>query len=200
MTEPAILRKLRGALAQDISTEGQVVYVLVEIRKLIERIDESRQYETLYFYCSWAVHTRMTKAVANDMLEKFDEAHPLLKNRGLDELPRELSNRIQEMTAMRRFHQQLSDFLRRYELDCRIVWNQWTAFLRLYASIIEGCPLTVKAEGNKLKNIKKVVVCVDDAREQIHEGGEKYLLYRLRWTCHGKDDSTGTLETYFTIP
>jgi len=200
MAELAILRKLRQELAQEISTEGQVVYILVEIRKLIERTDESRQYETLYFYCSWAVHTQMTKAVANDMLEKFDEAHPLLKGRGLDELPREMSKGIQEMTAMRRFQKQLRDFLRKYALDLRIVEDQWTAFLRVYASIIEDCPLTVKGESKKLPNVKKVVVCVDDAREQIHEGGEKYLLYRLRWTCHGKDDSLGTIETYFTIP
>jgi hypothetical protein len=200
MMEIAILRKLKRELAQDISTEGQVVYILVEIRKLIEQTDESRQYETLYFYCSWAVHTRMTKAVANKMLEKFDEAYSLLRNRGLDELPREISNGIQEMTAMRRFHRQLSDFLRKHELERSIVDNQWTAFLRLYASIIEDCPLTVKGESKKLRNVKKVIVCVDDAREQIHEGSEKYLLYRLRWTCHGKDGSTGTIETYFTIP
>ena len=38
MTEPAILRKLRQALAQDISTEGQVVYILVEVRKLIKEL------------------------------------------------------------------------------------------------------------------------------------------------------------------
>jgi len=200
MTEPAILGKLRQALAQGISEESQAVYILVEIRKLIELTDQSRDFETLHFYCSWAVHTKMTKKVANSMLEKFDEAHPLLKDHGLRELPREMYKEIQEMTAMRRFHQQLRDFLGRYEFDRRIVENQWTAFLRLYASIIEDCPLTVKGESQKLKNVKKVVVRVDDAREEIQEGGEKYLLYRLRWTCHGKDDSTGTIETYFTIP
>ena len=198
MIELAILGKLRRELAQDISTERQVVDILVEIRKIIELTDETRRHGTLYFYCSWAVHTRMTKAVAGRMLQTFDEAYPLLRDRELHQLP--MYREIVGMIDMKCFRQQLKDFLAKYELDSTVVAERWTAFLRLYASVIEDCPLTAKDENKEFKNIKKVVLSLDNAPKKIQGVGEDHLVYRLRWLSYGKNDLTGEIATYFTIP
>ena len=44
MAQPAIVEKLSRELDQEITTERQVVYLLAEIRKLLEIRDEKRKY------------------------------------------------------------------------------------------------------------------------------------------------------------
>jgi hypothetical protein len=79
------------------------------------------------------------------------------------------------------------------------VEEQWTAFIRLYASVIQDCPL--KVSSGQLKNLSHVLVNVEDALERLPgTEGEEYQLYRLRWICHATDEKTGELFTMFTIP
>lgn len=48
---PDIIRKLEAELKTGITTEVQVVYLLVAIRKLIERDKLEDQYAGLKFHC-----------------------------------------------------------------------------------------------------------------------------------------------------
>ena len=57
----SILDKLQKALTRPISSEDQVVYILVEIRKLIDLQNEP-SLMSLKLYCDWAVHTELTYA------------------------------------------------------------------------------------------------------------------------------------------
>src|SRR5271156_2925626 len=109
MGRPSILDKLDQALRQDISTEGQVVYILVEIRKLIEQDRELREYFALDFYCSFALHTVMDREGARRILERFDRAHPLLVSN--QPLPTELKKEIQDTTKLAKFREQLEAFI-----------------------------------------------------------------------------------------
>ena len=64
--------------------------------------------------------------------------------------------------------------------------------------MIEDCPLTVT--GNNLKNIKNVTLNIEEAKRKIKAGDERYLMYRIRWTCCGIDGTSGTWDSYNTIP
>jgi hypothetical protein len=55
----SIVDKLRAELQKGIETEAQVVYVLVEARKLIEHSERPESYLPLQFYFDWALHTRL---------------------------------------------------------------------------------------------------------------------------------------------
>lgn len=55
MGQPAIVDKLNRELGEAITTEPQV-YVLVEIRKLIQLLGLEVDYATTWTYASWAVH------------------------------------------------------------------------------------------------------------------------------------------------
>ena len=59
--EDSIIYKLRQFLnaRNPITEECHVVYLLVQIRKLLDRIPE-RENEFLRFYCDWSVHTEKT--------------------------------------------------------------------------------------------------------------------------------------------
>jgi hypothetical protein len=59
MARHAIIEKLDIELSQQITSERQVVYILVEIRKLMERNNDTEKCFALNFYCDWAMHTKL---------------------------------------------------------------------------------------------------------------------------------------------
>jgi len=182
-----------------MSTERQVVYILVGIRKLLELTGSQAKFDALWFHASWAVHPKMNKGVAAKLLEYFDEAYPLLKDKELHELPSDLYHAIIDAIALHHFQRQLTDFLVQHDLSTSIVERQCTAFLRLYASVIEDCPLIVLS--GRLKNLSHVVVNVEDAPDKLPGlEGMEYQFYRVRWICHATDKNPGELFTMFTIP
>jgi hypothetical protein len=195
--QSAILNKLERELAEPISAERQVVYILVEIRKLLELTRSKVKYDALWFHASWAVHPKMSWGLAAKLLKYFDEAYPLLKDKELYELPPDLEHAVTDAIALHHFREQLKDFLVQHNLNTSIADQQWTAFLRLYASVIEDCPLIVSS-GN-LKNLSHVVVSVEDASAPA-PGLEKYQFYRVLWICHATDKKhTGVLFTLFDV-
>ena len=68
--------KLIAILAQGITKEAELIYVFVEIRKLLDYLENSTsdKYQTLYFYCNWMLHIKMDRSPAVKVLEKFDNA------------------------------------------------------------------------------------------------------------------------------
>ena len=101
--QSTIITKLKRELAEPVSTERQVVYILVEIRKLLELAASQAKYDALWFHASWAVHPRMSKGVAKTLLEYFDEAYPLLKDKEIYELPFDLQHAIVNAMDLRHF-------------------------------------------------------------------------------------------------
>src|SRR6476661_1859347 len=69
-----IVEKLRAELGRGLQTEAQVVYVLVEIRKLIEHSEHRVRYLSVLFFCDWALHVKMSRQSAFLLLREIDEA------------------------------------------------------------------------------------------------------------------------------
>jgi hypothetical protein len=200
--EDAIERKLRRELSSKAHlTEARVVYILAEVRKLIERTRQQQTYFALNFHCSWALHTTTDRGrAAARILKRFDEAYELLRGKSLSELPRILANEIQATVGLETFRASLQAFLTAYGLPTTVVQDNWTKFLRQYVAVIEDCPLTIKDPAISLNNIKQVTVHKDDAHKKITEAGESFKVFRIRWVSHGKNNKTGTIEVYYTIP
>lgn len=57
MTEE-IIRKLKMEIDRGIRTEPEVMYLLAQIRKLIERDDKTAEYSGLDFHCDWVLHSK----------------------------------------------------------------------------------------------------------------------------------------------
>ena len=56
MTANAIVEKLNAVIAKPIDSECKVVYVLCEVRKLLESIPANQRPWALNMYCHWALH------------------------------------------------------------------------------------------------------------------------------------------------
>src|SRR5260370_41071062 len=67
-----IKSKLTAELNQSINSERQVVYILVELRKLMEIYHDSKNLNTLRFHCDWAVHGMLDKKLAQEIVRQFD--------------------------------------------------------------------------------------------------------------------------------
>ena len=80
MTEPDILFKLREVLSSGIKNEPDALYLMVEVRKLLEQKRAKKTYEYLTFHCDWAVHSSLQGATAQKILGFFDSANLHLKN------------------------------------------------------------------------------------------------------------------------
>ena len=172
------------------------MYILVEIRKMIEQERELREYFALDFYCSFALHTVMDREGARRILERFDRAHPLLVSK--QRLPPELKKEIQDTTRLAKFREQLKAFIANNGLPDKLFADAdaWPRFLHLYGNVIDECQLTMRADFAPMKNIERVVVSVKNA--VLREAGlPEQVIFVLRWICYGKDGKSGTHETYF---
>jgi hypothetical protein len=187
MSRNSILEKLGRELQRDITTERQVVYVLVEIRKAIEQAGDWEKYYALDFYCSFALHTRMYKVGARRILGRFDKAYPLWI--GNKEVPRDLQNEIDQTTKLERFHDEMKAFVTVNDLPTRLFEepDAWVRFIHLYGNIIDECELVLKGDRIKLQFIDRVVVHLETTTQALQTEFGNPVLFRICWTCHGKD-------------
>ena len=206
-----IIRKLTAQLDEGITTEVQVVYLLVGIRKLVERDDKWAQYPTLNFSCDWVLHSKLDRSGAKAILREFDRAHPLWKNE--EKLPRALENKINDISGMGSVEKELTSFLESYGLP-PIAQNvdDWSRFFHLYAQVIQDIPLMVKSSSPKkapspnapspaaAENISKLVVRCETAPKTIKSGDREELVYRIVWEIFDKTgESAGSHVRYNTF-
>ena len=192
-----IIRKLTAQLNKGITTEVQVVYLLVGIRKLIERDAQGAQYRTLNFYCDWVVHSKLDRSsIVKGILREFDKAHLLLK--GEMNLPLELRNKIDDISQMRSFEKELTSFLGSYGLlPIAQDVDGWSHFLHLYTQVIQDIPLMVKPSSpGATQNISKLVVRFEAATETYKFGGREDLFYRIVWEIFDKTGGSGTYTVH----
>jgi hypothetical protein len=190
MTAPAIIRKLEAELSKGITTESQVVYLLAEVRKLLEQQNAKQEYEYLTFHCDWVLHPRLAGRTAQRILKQFDDANVHLKaGIHLHDLPPELRSEIDGISKMRFFKKELYRFLEANGLPNLDTDHPdgWAYFLRLYGKVVEDCPL-VMAEA-ATSSIVSVTVSV----EEIPEPVENQRLFGVKWTVLDKNGHFGDI-------
>ena len=191
MTQSAILTKLEILLAHGIRSEAEAVYLMVEVRKLLEQQDVKKRYEYLTFHCDWALHARLTGTTAQRILKLFDAASVHLKaGAELHELPSLLSMEIDRISKMRYFNQQFEGFLRNNGLPTLASTRAdgWTHFLHLYTKIVEDSPLVMTAK-NSSATIASVTLQVDLSKTAHY--GEVW--FAVRWIIQDKSGRSGEI-------
>jgi len=155
--EHDIIRKLRAELERGISSESQVVYVLVKIRRLLD-LDKDQgataTYSTLRLYCNWALHIKLSYSQARKIVTMADSFYPKLE-RG--ELTEQEKNEFRSVFSLTAFRGELNRFLTDKHLPafCDAEWN---SFLACFLNTIEDCPLVCKAKGVNTSEVDEVVL------------------------------------------
>jgi len=149
----AIVAKLKEELAQPITTERQVVYILVELRKLLDSRERDARFESLKFYCDWAMHTKMDRSTARNFISSVDALFSASPN-----ITQEENDRLGQLLYLESFRNQLRALLLSEGLSDRICESaEWLNFLDCYSRVIEDCPLVYQNRGDSATAVEQMI-------------------------------------------
>lgn len=147
MSKPEIIDKLNKLLQNSLpfTEECQVVYLLVEIRKVLDR-DGNTKYPILRFYCNWIVHTdkRTSPEIELIMQKIYAEAcNSIAVPNGAR------MNTMTDFIYMENLRTQLSDFLGEYGLPKPLTDDDdhWISTVTLLVDILVDQPIKAPCAG-----------------------------------------------------
>ena len=144
--EENIVEKLRKILSKPIDHEHQVVYVMVEIRKLIELIEKKKKgtveenkdyYSRLSFYCDWVVHAYLDRRMAKAVLFEIERK---VKEKNAD---------FFSFLSFEEIQEELVKFLKDFNLPYEnIIDREGNNFRQSIYHVLADCPLIMNNPSN----------------------------------------------------
>jgi hypothetical protein len=146
-----LLRKIQNMVGRRIVKEMQVVYLLVELRKLMDR--EDHKDPVLRMFCNWIVHTALDNRADGStlILGEFDDfIASLREGQKRTSSPAHLSFGEFRLALIRLFD--------RFGLSAKFVTNSsdWKTFVKRYSAIVSECPIVFTASRRPLRHIKQI--------------------------------------------
>ena len=157
MAPSAIVVKLNAVIAEPVDNEYKVVYVMCQVRKLLEHALASKRLFTLNMYCHWALHVDLH---GKDTIANFLEQIDTYVDRflaGKEDLSASYQL-VRDLAVFATFRSQLRDFLRATGIQTKLTDDdaRWSEFVKHYAGVIEDGSLSFHSKDNKLKHLKQV--------------------------------------------
>lgn len=172
--EDQLKTKIKAELKRGIKSESQVVYFLVEIRKLLDKSKHAIPYNSLRLYSNWVVHVELTHAQAQNIVRKADVLYPKLIAGTLNNADKADFSRIFSLDI---FREELSQFLNDKGLGS-FSEPAWNTFVACFLNVIEDCPLACKAKEEGLAYVDEVIVLRHD---RALDGSPQHVIWAL---CH----------------
>lgn len=199
--------KLRSALEAPITSERDAMYILVQVRRLMDVNQAGKTYESLKFHCDWAVHAQLTGPYAQAIVRMFDQYQGNLEQMGR-RLTQDWSflKRLGPMISLGGFRKELSAYLRSQRLPFTISDRdkEWAEFVSYYSQIVAECPLKCISQGMRsarrtttsaasipLKHTDEVTFGILEVRPETDESPMRVF---VEWKCKSK--LTGEEWTY----
>ena len=101
--------KLADVLTRPIEAECQVVYILVEVRKLLEHEGTKNTLNALTLCCDWSIHTKLDRNEARKVLKEVDDLFGKYLGGKADKAEHDRLAAILHLTP---FREQLCQFLK----------------------------------------------------------------------------------------
>jgi hypothetical protein len=187
-----IVGKLTEHLRKPVGDEPSVLYLLAEVRKLLERDDKAHTNEALWMYCHWALHVDLeSPKTTMDFLKRVDRwvtnTIAYLTPSGPWTFLEEY-NLFRDFIFLSTFRRQLGDLLKSYGLQTDVcdVDKKWYAFIEAYGGIIEDGTLSTKADKqNELGAVKQVTFAKGETLTSAH-----HVSFVIQWNIELKDGRT----------
>ncbi len=178
MAREEIIEKLDKFLTKHpvFEEDCQVVYLLVEIRKLLDR-DNNPNFLLVRFYCDWTVHASKDRnlGVIEEIVDKIDScysssSHYPIKDDG-----------IFDFLNMRELKKEFEELFDRYSLPKKIFEDDnWSTFVDILTSVLSDQPIVEPKYGVKLislvsvsKGHSAINIEFPDGRTDGMAGGER---------------------------
>ena len=150
-------RKLTIELQEAVTSERQVVYILVQMRKLMDRTAEelnSPSYPTLRLYCNWVAHIGLSFGEARTLVAQANDLYPRLMAENTS--PTEKAG-FWETYTFAALRADIDRFILTHRLPA-ITHANWNNFITCLLPVLEDCPLTVEAKQANPLEIDKIVL------------------------------------------
>jgi len=181
--EDQIVAKIRREIERGITTESQAVYLLVEIRKLLERDHTgSKRYDSIKLYSDWVVHVALDRRQAQEIVKLADTLYPKLITETLTEPEKAQFSNLFSLNA---FREELAQFLQTKNIQ-PMSDEGWNSFLASFLNVIEDCPLLCKTNDATLTNVDEIVVIQD--KQRAADGSPQPVIWAFCF--HGKHKSS----------
>jgi len=151
--------KLRNFLQSHpaFKEECQVVYLMVEIRKILDH--GGSPYNTLRFYCNWVLHNELSRETTTKLLSDIFEPNVDLKKNGRENA-RNIKSVGREFFMLKTFRKELESFFKDHNLPMDLLNKSWWAFGKLLLEIIKDCHVHFVA--NKIRELR--IIKYDDRK------------------------------------
>jgi hypothetical protein len=150
--EDELLFKIRAVLDRGITEEMEVVYFLVEARKLMYRTSEYDE-PTVRMYANWAIYSELSqkRTTTKRLLDAFETEY----------VEQYINGRTWRSTAYETFDEfraALNTFLVNANLPIHTVEDDedWTLFVMLYGRVISDCPITLTGHTTHISKVELV--------------------------------------------
>lgn len=164
MSKEEMTTKLIGFLSKShvLTEECQVVYLMVEIRKIIDQTRSATRYPFLKFYSDWTVHSKkdvitpevrqMSEEMFSFAVSEINAAHP--------GMPGEKSQ-VLEFAYMSALGKEMNSFFMEFgfESDLPTDETKWINFVSLLVKVLENQPIN-----NPSENVQSIIFEPANAR------------------------------------
>lgn len=186
-----IRSKLATELEQPISSERQVVYILVELRKLLELDERLDGFPTLSLCCDWAVHPRLNRRSAQRIVKYFDDYEREYRRQNIGVEQYGLAEML-DFVEHRTFRSQLIDACAELPTGLFSDDRLWRSFLLHYLGVVKDCPLEAKGDGTAYVT-RVYAQAVSPATAAVIMPGK----WGVQWTWYRKDIEAPNLVMSF---
>lgn len=139
--EDELLAKMRRRIEVGVACEEDLLFLLVKMRKLLERKKLEEDFPVLLFYCDWSVHATMDRQRAKQMLQLVDELIDRHRNGNTDAL-RETAL----LLSLAGLRVEIAKFCKKFDLPLYLISDEdaWDRFRRFFVENISDCALILK--------------------------------------------------------
>lgn len=147
MAKEKIVEKLDVFLQthNPINEECYVVYLLVEMRKILDR-ENTSSYPLLRFYCDWSVHVekdRITKEIKKIVEEIFQDVKDQIENPAMTQA----MSPVMRFAYMEDLKSEMAHFLTNYDLSTSMLDEKnWIEFISTLIQVLENQPIKNPAD------------------------------------------------------
>lgn len=198
MSRDAIVEKLRMILREVPRFEADVVYALVEIRKLLERAGKEKESEfaTLKFFCDWVVHAKLSLSGAKKVLARLDAEIGASGSVVPQEIQPE--SELFRLMSLEPLREEMERFCSENRLPEKwaidpTMWGECTKF---YGDIVLDCPLAI-TRGSPLSRYIKQLTLTNAVDLQEHPDKR---CFSWNWSFELSDGFKFTLTWQYSYP
>jgi hypothetical protein len=178
-----IAEKLNRELQEPIRDERQVVYILVEARKLLEQEGVLETFPDFKLCSDWAVHPKLRGPAAQQILAYFN-AYEIERRKDDVTLHAFQPKPLQDFLSLKSFRDEMMAGLQTYGVDSApIVTDEfWQPFVQCYMGVIRDCPLEAWEQNATHVSHVSALAWPEDMANQIYPGKR---VVQWNWTLTG---------------